>query len=412
MIRTLTGTLPDESVVTRYASSGDVRIAYQKIGNHDDHLLIVAGWVSNVEEVWNIPHLAAWLKYLSTIISVIIFDKRGTGLSDRVSEDNLPCLDTRIQDLLAVLADLKLEKVNLFGLSEGGAMALKFANEFPGKVNKIILFAAFAKWVRSDDYPYGETESDHLAIRDYIYENWGSPIGAKLMAPNFDDEFTINQWARFLRSSASPSSARAFYTMNMQIDIRPILGNVSAPTMILHRQGDKLIEWGHSLYLNEKIPGSELKLLHGNDHLPWFSATDAEMLLMYSFLKGPGNSGVTRLPVLRLVDIGKLYEIKDHLDRCYRNVDISIKMLAKAFGINEYKLKTGFKSLFGVPVISYLTRTRMQNARSLLLRKDETVLSVAEKVGYGYANNFTAAFKKTFGMSPTEFVRKNFPKGE
>ncbi len=398
-----------EPTEIKYATAGDVKIAYQKIGNHQSHLVIISGWVSNIEEIWNMPQLAAWIKYLSKFTTIIIFDKRGSGLSDRLNEDNLPDLDTRVKDILAVLSDLGLKKVDLLGLSDGGATALKFAHKWPHIVNKVVLFAAFAKWMKSINYPYGLAREKHMATRNHIYENWGSPIGARLMLPNFNDKITLNQWAKFLRNSASPAIARGFYTLSMQIDVRSILKTLSLPILIMHRKNDRLMPFGHSTYLHKMLPKSTLISLNGNDHLPWFNTTNEELMTIFEFLCVDNQARTTKLPAMGVDDVTTLYRVKDFLEKNYHDEAICIKSLTKQFGINSFKIKTGFKSIFGIPIITFLTRLRLEKAKSILIEENETVFSVAEKVGYCYANNFAAAFKRLYGLSPKEFAKSRKP---
>src|SRR5687767_9859390 len=134
---------------TRYAKSGNVNIAYQVTGNGPQYLIIVPGWCSNIEEAWNVPQLAAWFKYLASFNKLVLFDKRGTGLSDRVHEEELRGQEQRAEDLQAVMQAIGITKTALLGISEGGAMALLFAYRYPTQVSHLILYAAYAKWIKS-----------------------------------------------------------------------------------------------------------------------------------------------------------------------------------------------------------------------------------------------------------------------
>jgi pimeloyl-ACP methyl ester carboxylesterase/AraC-like DNA-binding protein len=391
---------------TKYARSDNVNIAYQVIGEGSEYLIFIPGWCSNLEEVWNIPQLSAWLKQIGMHCKVVLFDKRGTGLSDRVYEQDLPDQSQRASDLLTVMNALGIKQASLFGLSEGGAMASLFAYQYPEKVSRLILFGSFAKWTKSDDYAYGLTLEQHNRIKQYIFDHWGEPVGLHLMAPTAKDNIAAQkQWATFLRRSGSPNTVKVLYEMNIEIDIRAILDKIRTPTLIMHRKNDRLVEVGHSYYLNKKIEQSQLLITEGMDHLPWYSIQAGEIIAIHTFLK-EGNAILTKKSGRSNVeDFSILYTIKAYILSNFHE-NISIKSLSKQFGINVFKLKTGFKLLFESSVIEFLTHTRLENACGLLTDPNETILSVANLVGYGYANNFSMAFKRKYGITPLQYKLK------
>ncbi len=390
---------------TRYARSGNTNIAYQVFGTGDEYLIFIPGWVSNIEEAWNIPQLAAWMQYIAGFTRLVIFDKRGTGLSDRVNENELPGQDDRIKDLGAIYKALDIEKATLFGLSEGGPLALLFASRFPEMVAKIILFGSFVKWLKSDDHPYGLTRKEHDEMKDYVFNNWGQPVGLNLMAPSVkNDAEAQKQWATFLRRSASPGTAIALYEMNIQIDVRAVLKKIRCPVLILHRADDRLIESIHSKLMHKLLPNSELVITQGIDHLPWFGWSTEELFTILTFIRN--EPILTKKPdFLSPEDIFILFEIRDYLQKNYTG-DVSINFLCQKFGINEFKLKNGFKKLFNVAPISFVTKQRMMLAKQLLSSSGVSIAMVAEKCGYKHANNFSIAFKKEFGESPRVFLIK------
>ncbi|WP_353779700.1 alpha/beta fold hydrolase [Winogradskyella sp. 3972H.M.0a.05] len=389
--------------ITKYASSGSIKLAYQQIGDVGDYLILIPGWVTNIEESWNIPQLSAWLTYLASFTRLVIFDKRGTGLSDNVSQQNLPNIEQRAEDLKIIMKSIGIEKANFMGLSEGGPLSIYLAASFPEMVNRLILVGSFPKWIKTSDYPYGKTRAQHDKIKAYIFKHWGEPIGLNLMAPSIkDNTIAQEQWARFLRRSASPSNAKVLYEMNIEIDVRNYLKDVVAPTLIMHRLEDALIEFGHSKYLHEHIADSQLITSNGKDHLPWFSVKRKEVITIQTFLKDGKAIDNPKLDFLTIEDIFILYDIKDYVQNHFHE-DLKIKDLARLFGLNEYKVKRGFKLLFDTPVISYLTDIRLDKASKLLMGPKETIESIAEQVGYEHANNFSVAFKRKFGLSPSKY---------
>jgi pimeloyl-ACP methyl ester carboxylesterase len=255
---------------TRYARSGDVNIAYQVVGDAPLDLVYVPGWTSNIEMMWEEPGLAHFLERLTSFSRLILFDKRGTGLSDRVSNDQLPTLEQRMDDVRAVLEAVGSERAALFGHSEGGNMSMLFAATYPERTIALITIGGFAKRRDpDDDYPWAPTaESREQAAAD-VELNWGSlrPEDVAYYAPSRvgDEQFARN-FERYLRSSASPGAAAALLRMNSQIDVRSILPAIRVPALVLHRAGDQDVNVEEGRYLASRIRGARFVELPGADH--------------------------------------------------------------------------------------------------------------------------------------------------
>lgn len=392
---------------TKYAKSGSINLAYQVIGENGDYLVFIPGWVTNIEECWNIPQLAAWLRYLSSFSRLVLFDKRGTGLSDNVNELDLPNLEQRADDLRIIMDAVGIKKANFMGLSEGGPLAIYLAANYPGMVHRLVLLGSFPKWIKGDGYPWGLSREQHNKIKRYIFEHWGEPVGLNLMAPSIKDDKTAQeQWAKFLRRSASPNTAKVFYGMNIDIDVQDCLAKVAAQTLLMHRRDDALIACSHSEFMHQKIPNSQLVITEGIDHLPWFSIKRNELIAIQTFLNDGKAIKDSKLGFLTVEDIFILYEIKSYIQHNFQE-SISIKTLSKNFGINDYKTKAGFKLLFNIPVISFLTGVRLEKATQLLMNPREPISSIAEQVGYSHSNNFSVAFKRKYKMTPMEYRNKS-----
>jgi pimeloyl-ACP methyl ester carboxylesterase len=261
---------------TRFARSGDAHIAYQVVGSGPLDLVYVPGWVSNVELNWGEPAFARFLTRLASFARLILFDKRGTGLSDRVHSAEPPTLEQRMDDVRAVLDAVGSERAALFGVSEGGSMCALFAATYPDRTVALIMYGSYARRRRAPDYPWGLPEEDLTAALKEIEEGWGGPVGRAARAPSaaHDDRF-MQFWASYLVQSASPQAATALARMNFEIDVRPILSAIRVPTLILHREGDRVVRTEEARYLSEQIPGARLVLLTGEDHLPWVGDQDA-----------------------------------------------------------------------------------------------------------------------------------------
>jgi pimeloyl-ACP methyl ester carboxylesterase len=258
---------------TRYARSGDVNIAYQVVGGGLRDLVLVPGFVSNVEGFWEEPGVARFFDRLARFSRLILFDKRGTGLSDRV--EDLPSLETRMDDVRAVMDAVGAERAALFGYSEGGPMCALFAATYPERTSALVMHGSYARRMRAPDYPIGLNPADVERSVETVRREWGGPWGLELRAPSrAGDPRFRDWWARFLRLSASPSAAERLIRMNCAIDVRHVLPSVRVPTLILHPAGDRTVEPAHGRYLAERIPGARHVELPGIDHLPFCDNAD------------------------------------------------------------------------------------------------------------------------------------------
>lgn len=254
----------------KYARSGNLNIAYQVVGEGAECIILIPGWVSNIEGSYELPGFAEFLSVLSIHRRVVLFDKRGTGLSDRVNEDNLPNLAVRIDDLNAIMQQEGIERAIFMGVSEGGPMALLFAATFPEKVQSLIIIGSYAHWIKTRDNPDGIPIEKHERAISQIDERWGQGFGFKHFAPAWaDDPARQRIWASYLRKSASPNTAKALYRMNLLIDVRRILSEIKQPCLVIHRKNDRIIPVGLGRYLARHIKGAEMAELPGADHLFW-----------------------------------------------------------------------------------------------------------------------------------------------
>jgi class 3 adenylate cyclase len=253
---------------TRYAKSGDLSIAYQVTGSGPLDLVFVPGFVSNLDGAWENPGLAHFFTRLAAFSRVIRFDKRGTGLSDRMS--GIANLEERMDDVRAVMDAVGSERAALFGISEGGPMSLLFAATYPERASALVLYATYARHPTVT----AENIAQHLEIID---RTWGTgEYTARFTTPSIaSDEAARRVAARVERQSASPSAVAAIMRMNSDIDARHILPTVRAPTLVLHRLGDTRITIDAGQYIANHVPGAKLVTLPGSDHAFW---TDREII--------------------------------------------------------------------------------------------------------------------------------------
>ena len=261
---------------TRYARSRDVTIAYQIVGEGPADLLLVPGFLSHVEWSWELPASARFLRRLASFSRLIVFDKRGTGMSDPV--DGIPSPEERAEDIASVLDAAGSERAALLGVFDGAALAMVFAAQQPERVSSLALYAGMAKFTQGDGYELGWSPAAIQLYLSATEEGWGSSEGAALLAPSLADDAAYKSWfARLLRLGASPGRAVSLMRMNTELDVRDRLASLQAPTLVLHRAGDGFVDGGHSRYLAEHIPGARLVELPGDDHWPF--AGNAEALI-------------------------------------------------------------------------------------------------------------------------------------
>jgi pimeloyl-ACP methyl ester carboxylesterase/class 3 adenylate cyclase len=264
-----------------------VNIAYQVVGSGPVDLVYVMGWVTNLDYFWEEPSYARFLNRLASFSRLILFDKRGTGLSDRVHESALPTLEQRMDDVRAVMDAVGSERASLLGVSEGGPMAALFAATYPERTSGLVMYGSYAKRIWDPSYPWAPTTDERQKFFDLIEQGWGGVVDAAIMAPTrASDERFKDWWATHLRRSASPGAALAFARMNTQIDITNILPTIRVPTLIVHRTGDLDANVGGARYMARQIPGAKYVELPGDDHLPFVGHQEAILDEIKKFLDG------------------------------------------------------------------------------------------------------------------------------
>jgi len=278
---------PASKPETHYVQNGDVNIAYQVVGTGDIDIVFVMGWVSHLEYFWEEPHFASFLNRLASFSRLILFDKRGTGLSDRVPLSELPTLEQRMEDVHAVMNAVGSERAVLIGVSEGGPMCSLFAASYPERTAAVVMIGSYAKRIRDEDYPWGVSAEDRDAFFELMQRDWGKPVGIEERAPSLaeDDDFR-EWWATYLRMGASPGAAVALTKMNAEIDVRNVLPSIRVPTLVIHRSGDLCLKVEEGRFVASQIPGSKYLELGGIDHLPFVGDQDEILDAIEEFLTG------------------------------------------------------------------------------------------------------------------------------
>lgn len=260
----------------RYAKTGTVNLAYQVIGEGPVDLVLSPGWVTHLDLAWDIPHLARFLRRLASFSRLILFDKRGTGLSDRVSSNDLPTLEQRMDDIRAVMDAAASERAVLFGTLGGGAMCGLFAASHPERTIALILYGTFGR-IEPDTGLLSRLAGSEEAALDRIEREWGTDgVGVAFWAPSLvDDEPSRDAYLRLSRSSVSPGSARALMQLGYQVNWEAVLPAIRVPTLVLHRTGDLVVPVRQGRKLAEGIPQARFVELAGVDHLMWAGDHDA-----------------------------------------------------------------------------------------------------------------------------------------
>jgi pimeloyl-ACP methyl ester carboxylesterase len=277
--------MPSTRRETRYAKSGDLNIAYQVVGEGPRDLIYVPGWISNVELNWEEPALAHVLERLASFSRLILFDKRGTGLSDPVPPDRLPTLEERMDDVRAVLDAVGSRQTAVFGFSEGGLMSVLFAATYPERTTALVLFGVFAKRSWSPDYPWAPKPDDRAREIADLERNWSERMDLDDLVPSEDDAFKA-RLATYFRRSASPGAAVALMWMNTQLDVRDVLPTIQAPTLVMHRTGDLDVNVEEGRWIASRIPGATFVELPGDAHTLWAGNPDEVIDEIEEFLTG------------------------------------------------------------------------------------------------------------------------------
>ena len=272
---------------TRYAKSGNLNIAYQVVGDGPFDLVYVPGWVSNIEMMWTEPHHAHLLSRLASFSRLLLFDKRGTGLSDRVSNDQLPTLEQRMDDVRAVMDAAGSDRAALFGHSEGCSMSILFAATYPQRSIALALYGSFAKRSWSEDYEWAPTLEQRQALADEVEDGWGG-VDLNYYVPSRAGDETLREWlAAYFRSGASPAAGAALMRMNTLNDVRAVLPAVRVPTLVMHANGDRDVKVEEGRYVAAHIEGARFVEIAGGDHI-WFLSPQGDDIVdaVEEFLTG------------------------------------------------------------------------------------------------------------------------------
>lgn len=273
---------------TQYARNGDVSLAYQVIGDGDLDIVYVPPFVSNVELAWEFPPIVRFYERLASFARLIVFDKRGTGLSDRVVTDEAPALEVRMDDTRAVMDAAGCERAALFGVSEGGPMSILFAASHPQRTRALVLFGCLPKYTWAPDFEIGTISPDVVEqMSDAWRAVWGEGIILQTaFARGIEDEATNLFLAKLERQGASPGAAVAILRLFAELDVRAALPTVSVPTLVLARETDPFTGAEVARYTADRIPGARLIVYPGGVHVPWLGNTDEAVDDIREFLTG------------------------------------------------------------------------------------------------------------------------------
>jgi class 3 adenylate cyclase len=289
---------------TRYARSGDVSIAYQVVGDGPFDVVFVPPTVSHVELGWEFPAMRAVREGIASFARLIHFDKRGTGMSDRVS--GAPSLETRMDDVRAVMDAAGSERAAVIGWSEGVAMCALFAATYPERAWAVVLYGGTARELRAPDYPWGPTESEALRAIEEMRAASELPGHAEKIArsgmPTANDE-EVQALARVIRQGGSPGAVEALERMNMQIDVRHVLPAIGAPTLVLHNSGDGWVEVDRGRDVADRIPGAAFVELPIDGHITSAAEMPRVLEVIEPFLQTAWENDARREPDRQLTTL-------------------------------------------------------------------------------------------------------------
>ncbi|MCX2720492.1 alpha/beta fold hydrolase [Lentiprolixibacter aurantiacus] len=391
---------------TNYTKSGDFNIAYQVVGKGPVDIIYIPGWVSNIDMMWAEPRLAAFLTRLSLFSRLILFDKRGTGLSDRT--DEYSTMEERMDDINAVMDAANSEKAFLFSHSEGGSVSLLFSLNYPERTLGVIGFGIFAKRRFSKDYPWAPTDEEREVSNKLIEENWahGDLDELRTLVPSLAHDHGFMDWlASYLRSGASPKAALILHKQCTHIDVTGILGSIKIPTLLLFRIGDIEIRVEEGRYLAERIPNSKLVEFHGSDHLFWTSDTYPILAEIEEFITGirPGRiefqnaepiKRKSRIDLETVMSENFLYNLK-------------IEEFARLCGRSLSAFKRDFKASFNTTPSRWIKSKRLEHAKNLLLESELNINQISFDSGFVNPSHFIKSFKEKYRLPPLQYRYEN-----
>jgi pimeloyl-ACP methyl ester carboxylesterase len=272
---------------TRYAKSGDVFIAYQVTGRGADTLVLAPGTVSHLDMDWEFPLRADFIQRLSSMFRLIRFDKRGTGLSDRPTA--MATLEQRTDDIRAVMDAVGVESAFILGVSEGASMAAMFAASHPERTRALLIWGGMARFVATEDHPWGTSREEYNRLIQDVQNNWPSEWYIRGPGAGFGpdaDDALIQLAIRYCRAAASPSAAAAYERMNAEIDIRPILGAIKVPTLVMNRTGDPCVSCDGARDMAKRISGARFVEFPGNTHAMQAIAPEKVLAEIQAFVTG------------------------------------------------------------------------------------------------------------------------------
>lgn len=313
-----------------YAQSGGLNIAFSVTGDGPD-LVVAPGFISHLDIMFEEPSIFHFYSRLASFRRVVIFDKRGTGLSDPTM--HAPTLEESVDDLRAVMDAAGCKRADILGISEGGAMAMLMTASHPDRVNALVLYGTFSRLLEASDYPLGVTEEQLATLVDMSAKGWGEGVGLGAWAPSRRDDTVLRQWwARLQRVAASPGMVRNIFALYPQLDIRDVLPAIQVPTLVLHRRNDRMVGVEMGRYLADHIAGAKFVELDGADHL--FFTGDADTLLdeVEEFL-----TGVRPLPAVERVLATVLFT--DIVDSTKRAVELGDQRWKELLGRHDAQVR-------------------------------------------------------------------------
>ncbi len=361
---------------TRYARNGDVHIAYQVWGGGDLDLVLVPGFISHVELYWELPAAHRYFERLGSFARVIFFDRRGTGLSDPFTVETAPDLETRVEDLAAVMDAAGSARAALVGLSEGGPTAILFAATHPERTQALVLHGTMARTTYADDHPWlPRVEAFIEAGNELLQPAWGRGVAIDVSAPSMADQpEVVAFYGRLERMSITPGMLASVAAMFYDTDVRAVLPAVRVPTLVEHRLGDRLVNVRSGRYLAEHIEGARIVEVPGCDHVPFFQHPEMFLDEIEEFLTGSRTVAVPerRLATVLFSDIvGSTERLagagdapwRDLLDRHHRVVRAELAR----FGGNEVKtLGDGFLATFDGPAAAIRGAVAIRDATAAI----------------------------------------------
>lgn len=390
----------------QYTMDEETCIAYQVFGAGSVDLLLIPGWVSNIDLMWNQPEFVWYINELSKMARVILIDKRGSGLSDRT--ETMITMEERVMDIANVLNAVDSKEAILFGQWEAAAIAIAFTKKYPKRVVSLMLLSPFVCGSYSSSFKWGFTPDNFKTYSEYVRKKWRNEISYKDLVPSRETDKNLLEWIAFYhRCSSSHKAAQLSIQMHRQLDVLDDLAYIEVPTLIMSNRNELHTSHEEAIFIAKRIKKSFLLELVETAPLFWAVGTQELMKYIKTFLQGKFEKVLFTdvFPqVLSSYPFSPFLElVLEKIGKFFFNADFGIQLLCEELAVSERQLQRKLKEVVNQSPSQFITYLKLAYAKELLQNHSGNISEIAFQSGFSDPSYFTRCFKKNFGISPSAY---------